>query len=234
MKHLLSILLIFISMSIHAQTDTIQIDSSLVIVDSLNMDSLILDSLAIDSLNINDKKEKKEKKKGLIYRFRDKRYPNPTRAAIFSLLIPGAGQFYNKKYWKMPIVYGALGGLTYLAIVQNDEYQLYRREYAFMVDDDPLTISRFEGRATAQTLKSIRDVADKRRQNAVVGIVAVWLLNSVDAYVDAHLKDFDVSEDLTLDLTPTTHYDVVSRQPLFGFSVGLVAKKETPKSFLSQ
>ncbi len=185
-----SLCLLAFSLFLQAQTDSIpQIDSTQVIVDSL--------VTKIDSTEV-------VKKKGLIAKLKDNTYPNPTRAAFLSLALPGAGQFYNKKYWKIPIVYAALGGLTIFAIDQQGKYVELRDEYIARLDTldstvpDPRLSTASDG-----TIKRLRNVYDKRRQQAYFGIVAGWALNAIDAFVDAHLFEFDVSEDLSMQIRPS-------------------------------
>ena len=116
-------------------------------------------------------------------------------------MIPGAGQIYNKKYWKLPFVYGALGGLGYMAYFNQDQYTTFRDAYLAQVDDEPDTINPFST-LSETALLTRRDAFDKRRQQAYVFFVLGWVLNSVDAYVDAHLASFDVNEDISAHIQP--------------------------------
>ena len=125
----------------------------------------------------------------------------PARAVLLSALLPGAGQIYNRKYWKAPIAWGGLGLCAYLIRDNTRQYQRFRDGYAAMVDDDPATVSEFEGRNAA----SVRETADtyqKWRDQAYLALVGVYILNVVDASVDAHFVRFDVSEDLSMDVIP--------------------------------
>ncbi len=137
----------------------------------------------------------------LIKSILDKKYPNPNRAAAMSLIIPGSGQIYNKKYWKLPIVYGALGGLGYLIVDSSSEYRSFRDAYTAVIDDDPNTINPFSTLGESSLL-SIRDRFNKRRQQGYIFFALTWILNSLDAYVDAHLNSFDVSEDISMIVNP--------------------------------
>jgi len=186
---------IFAVIEVVAQVDNSKATDSLQIS---NLDSLGIDAVVTDSLN--NKNVKKEKFK-LIKSILDKTYPNPNRAAAFSLLLPGAGQIYNKKYWKLPIVYGALGGLGYVLHSSNEEYIILRSAYLAVVDDDPDTLNPFPN-LNENALLTLRDRANKRRQQGYIFLVAGWILNSVDAYVDAHLASFDVNEDISANIQP--------------------------------
>lgn len=140
-------------------------------------------------------------KKGLFYFFR-KDYPNPKKALFFSLAIPGAGQVYNGKWWKVPFVYGALGGMGYLVNRNTNEYLTLKRAYRRKLNGLPHDFSGSRIDET-RTLKSLRDGADKNRQLSYIGFVVVYLLNGVEAFVDSHLASFDVSDDLSWHLQPS-------------------------------
>jgi hypothetical protein len=129
-------------------------------------------------------------------------YPNPLRASVFSLVIPGAGQIYNKRYWKAPIVWGGLVGVGYLInhnLEQRDRFEeAYGKRIAGIPGDE------FEGIIpNAAGIKRYRDLYEKWLQQSYIGFVAVWVLNSLEAYVDAHLKNFDISDDLSFRVVPS-------------------------------
>lgn len=122
-----------------------------------------------------------------------------------SLVIPGSGQAYNRKWWKIPIVYGTLGGLTWWELKKIDEYTLYRNNYKWKVDGDPNTnvtdpsLVNFD----ATTLKANRDIARQNVEQTSLVLALAYLLTVTDAFVDAHMATFDVSDDLTLRLKPS-------------------------------
>jgi len=164
-------------------------------------DSLDNKIVNVDEINATDSTKVKKERFKLFKSILDKTYPNPNRAAAFSLILPGSGQIYNKKYWKLPFVYGALGGLGYMANFNQDRYKTFRDAYLAVVDDDPNTVNPFPT-LTESALLTRRDAANKRRQEAYVFFVLAWILNSVDAYVDAHLASFDVNEDISAHIQP--------------------------------
>jgi hypothetical protein len=127
---------------------------------------------------------------------------SPKKALILSFALPGAGQIYNRKFWKLPIVYGGLGALTYLAIDNGTKYQCYRKSYFAMVDDDPLTVNTCDPNQSAADMKLYRDNYQKNYEYSIAGLVGFYLLVAADAFVDAHLKNFDISDDLTLKIKP--------------------------------
>ena len=140
--------------------------------------------------------------------------PDPQRALWLSALCPGLGQIYNRRYWKLPIVVGAFVGLTYGATWNNRMYKDYSKGYRDVMDDDPDTRSYMDffpptvsesdlDKAWLQkVMKNKRDYYRRYREICVISMVGVYLINIVDAYVDASLAHFDISPDLTLDVSP--------------------------------
>lgn len=127
---------------------------------------------------------------------------SPAKAAIFSALLPGLGQGYNKKYWKIPIVYAGLGGLGFGVYHTGTNFINYRNAYRLQVDDNPLTIGSYKGVAEANALKSYRDYY-KRLLDITAICTGVWyLLNIVDAAVDAHLFEWNMRNDLSVSWQP--------------------------------
>lgn len=128
---------------------------------------------------------------------------NPTMASLFSATIPGLGQAYNKKYWKIPIIYGGIGTLAYYSIKQNDGYQLYKEAYIARTDTSALTIaSSLFDNYTNSDLENIMNQYRRARDFNYVIIGVIYIFNIIDASVDAHLFDYDVSEDLSLKVNP--------------------------------
>lgn len=174
----------------------------------------------IDSFQIDTSLIVKEKKK----------YPIPKKAAFLSLALPGAGQIYNKRWWKLPLVYGALGGVIY-AIDYNTG--LYNRFRVALNSERAGEEHEFTGFAigTEQALLNKRNEFDKNRQLAYVGLVAVYALTAVEAFVDAHLKNFDIDEDLGFKIEPQFETVPLLGQPLMGMglSIPIAPKKPTPQ-----
>ncbi len=139
-----------------------------------------------------------------IKRFFTDDYPKPGRAALLSAILPGSGQAYNKKWWKLPIVYGALGTALYFEIDNVTQYRELRDNYKWVVDEDPNTNPTEEPYIymDATTLKTYRDQWEKYVEFSSIALGLVYLLQVTDAYVDAHLHSFDVSDDLSLRFRP--------------------------------
>ena len=127
-------------------------------------------------------------------------YSEARKASIMSAIVPGLGQGYNRKYWKIPLIYGAMGGFAYVFASNNSEYRYYRKNLIAYYDNDSTTknTSFYEG----QQLKTQKDYYKKLRDIGIIGMGIVYLLNIVDANVDAHLKTFDVSDDIGMQLDP--------------------------------
>lgn len=126
----------------------------------------------------------------------------PQKAGLFSAVLPGAGQIYNKKYWKAPIVWAGLGISTYFIIDNTTNYNLYRDEYLARLDGD--TINLDLANYSESGLRNATDTYQRWRDLSYISFAAIYVLNIVDAVVDAHLFTFDVSDDLSLQITPFT------------------------------
>lgn len=125
---------------------------------------------------------------------------SPKKAALFSAVVPGLGQAYNKKYWKIPLIYGAIGTSMYYAIQEHDDFRASRSAYR----------NRLAGDSTDSFVNfsndNLLDYIDiKRRNRDLLYIISsiVYVLNIVDASVDAHFFYFDVNDDLSLRWTPS-------------------------------
>lgn len=150
--------------------------------------------------------------------------PNPTRAVWLSALFPGLGQIYNRRYWKLPIVVGAYMGLGYATSWNNRMLSDYTRAYRDIMDTDPSTKSYmdFFPKTTKEedldkswltnTLKSRKNYFRQNRDLCIICMVGVYLLAMVDAYVDASLSQFDLSPDLSMQVSPTLIQD--TRDPI--------------------
>ena len=145
-----------------------------------------------------------KKKDGFVRRFFTKDYPKPRRAAFLSLILPGAGQAYNKRWWKLPIVYGVLGGMVWLEVDNLKQYRELRDNYRLLVDGDPNT-NPTEPPYTqidATSMKTYRDQWRRYVEQTSLFLGLAYLLQVTDAFVDAHLHSFDVSDDLSLRFQP--------------------------------
>jgi len=131
----------------------------------------------------------------------DTTYHSPKKAGWFSTAIPGLGQAYNKKYWKIPIIYAAFGTVTYFLVKHNKEYLKYRDAYIARTDNNPSTVDDFP-EYTTENLRVYKNMYWKSRDLDVILLVGVFTLNILDAIVDAHFYTYDISDDLSLRITP--------------------------------
>ncbi len=139
--------------------------------------------------------------------------PKPTKALWLSLVLPGAGQIYNRKYWKLPIIYGGFLGCVYALTWNQMMYRDYSQAYLDIMDDDPNTKSyldmlppRYDITGREDQFKKIfkrkKDFYRRYRDLSAFCFIGVYLLSVVDAYVDAQLSEFDISPDLSMKVEP--------------------------------
>jgi len=127
------------------------------------------------------------------------------KASLMSMILPGLGQAYNHKYWKIPIIYAALGGIGYIAMIRNREYQDYHNELLFRYANPTSAPNSFPKYSIDQ-VNTEKIQAKKYRDFCFIGMGIVYLLNVIDANVGAHLKTFDVSDNLSLSIKPKAFY----------------------------
>ncbi|MDC8001430.1 DUF5683 domain-containing protein [Aequorivita todarodis] len=138
----------------------------------------------------------------------------PAKAAFYSAVVPGLGQVYNKKYWKIPIIYAGMAAGIYFYKQQDDDYDRFRNAYkrrlAGYTDDE------FQGISDDRLINAQKS-AQKNKSISIIVTVAFYLLNVVDANVDAHLRQYEVSEDLSLQ--PNFDYNQFNAKPQYGMSL---------------
>jgi len=140
---------------------------------------------------------------------------SPRKATIYSAVLPGLGQAYNKKYWKIPIIYAGFGTIGYFIGWNNGFYKTYKLAYSDLTDDDlntdsyldllppgynlddPTTFNNFKSGLSKQS-----EYYRRNRDLLIISMIGFYGLNIIDASVDAHLFDFDISEDLTMNWQP--------------------------------
>ncbi|MBR5541295.1 MAG: hypothetical protein IKU64_02930 [Bacteroides sp.] len=148
--------------------------------------------------------------------------PNSNRSVWLALVFPGGGQIYNRKYWKLPIVYGGFVGCTYALNWNNKMYKDYSQAYLDIMDDDPNTksyedflpinasIAGQEDRFK-EIFRKRKDIYRRQRDLSIFCFIGVYLLSVIDAYVDAELSDFDITKDLGLRVEPALFNDGKSK-----------------------
>ena len=139
--------------------------------------------------------------------------PDPEKATWLALIIPGGGQIYNRKYWKLPIVYGGFVGCLYAYNWNGQMYKDSRQAYLDIMDSDPNTDSfkdffrpGYNFEANKEYLKSVfkkrKDRYRRWRDLSIFSFIGVYAISVIDAYVDAQLAGFDITEDINLSIEP--------------------------------
>jgi hypothetical protein len=123
---------------------------------------------------------------------------SPKKAAIYSAVLPGLGQIYNHKYWKVPIVYAGFGGLIYGIVYNAKKYNYYKEQYIYMLDNN---LTEWED-LTLQQAEVYKDFHKRYRDLFYIGTAGFYVLQIIDANVDAHLINYDISEDIALIIDP--------------------------------
>lgn len=146
----------------------------------------------------------------------------PSKAAFYSAVLPGLGQIYNKRYWKTPIVWGALGGSVYAYTWNNDNYKRFRT--AFKRRQAGFTDDEFNGEGLFPLLddgdlENQQERFQRDRDLWLVLSIVIYSLNIIDANVDAHLKQFNIDNDLSLDFEPFLDLNAVTNNPTYGMAL---------------
>jgi len=155
--------------------------------------------MTADTVVTNSKPTKKAK---------EKKPHSPTKATIMSACLPGLGQIYNGKWWKVPIVYAGLGGLGYLAYSNYYQYKSYLHAYEFKTGDlpDGVTLTEYEtelaNRYADSQLQTYKESYRRDFELYTIITVAWYGLNIIDACVDGHLYTYDISDDLSFSIDP--------------------------------
>ena len=154
------------------------------------------------------------------------------KAVWLGAVIPGAGQIYNRSYWKLPIVYGGFMGCVYAISYTNSRYTEYKQAYRDIYYDiqqgtfsespdksyvallpEGYSISSMGGASTYQNrLKEWQNASRRQRDLSILATIAVYALSLIDAYVDAQLFNFDISNDLSLDVSPQIYHDMQNQR----------------------
>ena len=140
----------------------------------------------------------------------------PSKAAFYSAILPGLGQIYNKKYWKLPLVYGAIGTSTYLYLDNQKKYNIYRDEYKSRLAGTTSNSEYLAGLSESQLLAAQKQFQRNRDLSALF-IAGFYVLNIIDANIDAALSQFNVSENLAL--KPTIINNNITFKNDFGFAL---------------
>ena len=173
---ILAAIVLIIALPVNAQKDTTKVDKIIIKKDN------VISQSTKDSINSLKK---------------------PRKAALMSAIVPGLGQAYNEKYWKIPIIYSALGLAIYFNDYNYKQYKRYLNAYIAETDTLPETVSEFAGQISVDNLEYNKDSFRRNRDISFLALVLVYFFNIIDATVDSHLFDFDIGEDLSLKVLPT-------------------------------
>lgn len=213
-----------LALAVSVQTRAAVVADSVVTVQS---DTLKTDTTAKTLVIADSTKRVKPKRDWATWR------PNAKRAMWLAIVLPGAGQIYNRKYWKLPIVYGGFIGCLYAMRWNNQMYTDYSQAYMDLMDNDPTTESYNQflhlGAEITDSNKSRYESLFKKRKDyyrryrdlSIFCLIGVYALSVIDAYVDASLSEFDISEDLSLRVEPAVMNTGTSVNPLKSSAVGL-------------
>ena len=231
MRKRLAVILVLLGacLGIYAQTET----DSIVVEPDVLLDSIVAEldtmqpnlSLALPDTTVT--LSKKPKRDWTTWK------PNPQRALWLALVIPGGGQIYNRKYWKLPIVYGGFLGCIYALTWNNMMYKDYSQAFLDISDKDPGTksyekfmhLGRVIDDSNIERYKTIfknrKDKYRRWRDLSFFVMVGIYALSVIDAYVDAELSVFDISKDLSLKVQPTVIGSQLSQNPIYASSLGV-------------
>ena len=149
------------------------------------------------------------------------------KATLYSAVLPGLGQAYNKKYWKVPLVYAGFGALGYMVYSNNLEYQLIVKAYDYRMaygenSDEPIPNEYAESDLSNADIIKFKDYYRKERERSIIYTTLWYFLNIIDASVDAHLFEFDVSDNLSLKMEPSFNYVPIGIQkPIAGLKLSI-------------
>ncbi|MEM6318973.1 MAG: DUF5683 domain-containing protein [Bacteroidota bacterium] len=179
-------------------------------VSPISIDSLVNDTLV---------PVKKTKRKVSLKQFFKKDYPSPKKAVLLAIA-PGMGQIYNKKYWKLPLVYGALGGVIYAIDFNSKNYN--RTLLSLEVKSGTSSEMDPFPNTPRSAVESARNSFDKNRQLSWIGLIGFYLISAGDAFVDAHLKDFSVDDNISFRPILETDFN---NQPFLGVGIQIPLSK---------
>jgi len=152
----------------------------------------------------------------------------PSKAAFYSAVLPGLGQIYNRRYWKVPIVFAAIGTGVYAYMFNDGEYDRFRsafkRRRAGFTDDEFYDLNNSgvipgEPDVSDQALQDAQERYQRDRDLSLLITIGLYALNIIDANVDAHLKQFNVDENLGLDIRPYLDYHPITSDPQYGLAL---------------
>lgn len=141
---------------------------------------------------------------------------SPNKAALYSAILPGLGQAYNKKYWKIPVIYAGVGTLLYFINLNNKEYKKFRDAYIYVSNGDTniTTDNDYVNKYSEEALLEGRNYYRTNLELTYILSGVLYILNIIDATVDAHLFEYDISDNLSMKLEPGFNHDMIFNRPV--------------------
>ncbi len=225
LSHILLLLFLLLPVEIEAQEDSARI--LIPIEDTIKVEQILSHQDSLKLFSGNKELLKNAKRDWAKWR------PDPKRALWLALVIPGAGQIYNRKYWKLPIIYGGFVGCVYAINWNNQMYKDYSHAYLDLTDKDPTTqsytqflhlgntINSENKQQYEQLFKGRRDRFRRWRDLSIFCTIGVYAFSVIDAYIDASLSEFDISDDLSLRIEPAVINNNVYSNSLKSSALGV-------------
>lgn len=217
MKFVSKIFILFISIwtaSLSLSAQSAELREGVISMDTIKHNQKDLAVASGDTISLDEKKILSDKLPKEDMKTIKPFAPDPTRAVWYSALFPGLGQIYNRKYWKLPIVYGGFAA-TFYAYNWNSQFlKDYSQAYLDIMDNDPNTksyedivppsmLNSYNQDQLKNILKRQKDMFRRNRDLSIISMLGVYLLSVLDAYVDAQLFDFDINPDISMRVEPT-------------------------------
>jgi len=206
LRLILIILVLTISVFPASGQEAIPADRALAPADTSHIAAKVQSAIQVDTITAKDNIRKKK-----VFE------PNPKKSGMYSSILPGLGQAYNRQYWKVPVVYAILGTAGYFIGYNYNKYTEYRQAYIYAIDGDPGTSDELSESYDAQSLQRLQNNYKKDLDVIVLLTSVGYALQIMDAVASAHLKNFDVSRDITLQVKPMVQNNFVGMGLVMNF-----------------
>lgn len=206
LRLILIILVLTIGIFPASGQETLPADSAFVPVDTAQIAAKVQSAIQADTITAKDSIRRKK-----VFE------PNPKKSGMYSSILPGLGQAYNRQYWKVPVVYAILGTAGYFIGFNYNKYTEYRQAYIYAIDGDPGTTDELSKFYDAQSLQRLQNNYKKDLDIIVLLTSVGYALQIMDAVASAHLKNFDVSRDITMQVKPMVQNNFVGMGLVMNF-----------------
>lgn len=206
LRLILIILVLAIGILPASGQEAIRADSALAPADTSQIAAKVQSAIQADTITAKDSIRRKK-----VFE------PNPKKSGMYSSILPGLGQAYNRQYWKVPVVYAILGTAGYFIGFNYNKYTEYRQAYIYAIDGDPGTTDELSKFYDAQSLQRLQNNYKKDLDIIVLLTSVGYALQIMDAVASAHLKNFDVSRDITMQVKPMVQNNFVGMGLVMNF-----------------